>query len=45
MKYCSNFKYDLEVGQAAEKEIGEMLSKKKIENKRYACQEDRKCIC
>ena len=34
MKYCSNFKYDLEVGQAAEKEIGEMLSKKKIEIKK-----------
>ena len=34
MKYCSNFKYDLEVGQVAEKEIGEMLSKKKIEIKK-----------
>jgi len=34
MKYCSNFKYDLKVGQTAEKEIGEMLSKKKIEIKK-----------
>jgi len=34
MKYCSNFRYDLEVGQTAEKEIGEMLSKKKIEIKK-----------
>jgi hypothetical protein len=34
MKYCSNFKYDLKVGQVAEKEIGEMLSKKKIEIKK-----------
>lgn len=33
MKYCSNFKYDLEVGQAAEKEVGEMLANQKIEVK------------
>ena len=33
MKYCSNFKYDLEVGQAAEKEVGDMLANQKIEVK------------
>jgi hypothetical protein len=33
MKYCSNFRYDLEVGQAAEREVGEMLSNHKIEVK------------
>lgn len=34
MKYCSNFQHDLEVGQLAEKEIGELLSEKKIEIKK-----------
>lgn len=34
MKYCSNFRHDLEVGQLAEKEIGELLSSKKIEIKK-----------
>lgn len=34
MKYCSNFRHDLEVGQLAEKEIGELLSNKKIEIKK-----------
>lgn len=34
MKYCSNFRHDLEVGQIAEKEIGELLSDKKIEIKK-----------
>lgn len=34
MKYCSNFRHDLEVGQLAEKEIGELLSEKKLEIKK-----------
>lgn len=34
MKYCSNFRHDLEVGQLAEKEIGKLLSEKKIEIKK-----------
>ena len=34
MKYNSNFKYDLEVGQVAEKELASILSNKKIEVKR-----------
>tara|TARA_B100000989_G_scaffold132376_3_gene98278 strand:+ start:11191 stop:11547 length:357 start_codon:yes stop_codon:yes gene_type:complete len=34
MKYCSNFRHDLEVGQVAEKEIGKLLSEKKIEIKK-----------
>ena len=34
MKYNSNFKYDLKVGQVAEQELGEMLENKTIEVKR-----------
>ena len=34
MKYCSNFRHDLELGQVAEKEIGKLLSEKKIEIKK-----------
>ena len=34
MEYCSNFRYDLEVGQVAEHAIGEMLANEKIEIKR-----------
>ena len=34
MKYCSNFRHDLELGQIAEKEIGLLLSEKKIEIKK-----------
>lgn len=34
MKYCSNFRHDLELGQVAEKEIGALLSEKKIEIKK-----------
>ena len=33
MKYCSDFKYDLEVGQVKEKELAEILSGAKIEVK------------
>jgi hypothetical protein len=33
MDYCSNFRYDLEVGQAAERLVGEMLANQKIEVK------------
>lgn len=33
MKYNSNFKYDLEVGVVKEKELGKILSEKKIEIK------------
>lgn len=34
MDYCSNFRYDLEVGKVSEKAIGEMFANKKIEIKR-----------
>ena len=34
MEYCNDFKYDLEVGQVAEKEVGEMLKGKKVEVKK-----------
>ena len=34
MEYCSNFKYDLKVGQVAEKQVAELLQDKKIEVKR-----------
>ena len=34
MEYCSDFRYDLEVGQVAENAIGEMLANEKIEVKR-----------
>lgn len=33
MEYCSNFKYDLEVGQIKEIELGKILNNKKIEVK------------
>jgi len=33
MKYCSNFEYDLKVGQVKEKELGEILHNKRIEVK------------
>jgi hypothetical protein len=33
MEYCSNFKYDLEVGQVKEIELAKILSNKKIEVK------------
>lgn len=33
MKYCSDFRHDLEVGQCAERKLGEILGKKKIEVK------------
>ncbi len=34
MEYCSNFKYDLKVGQIAEKQVADLLQDKKIEVKR-----------
>jgi hypothetical protein len=34
MDYCSDFKYDLEVGQVKEKELAEILQGKTIEVKR-----------
>ena len=34
MDYCSNFKYDLEVGQVKEKELADILQNKTIEVKR-----------
>jgi hypothetical protein len=34
MEYCSNFKYDLKVGQVAEKQVAELLQDKKVEVKR-----------
>ena len=34
MEYCSNFKYDLKVGQVAEKQVAELLQGKKVEVKR-----------
>ena len=33
MEYCSDFKYDLEVGQLKEVELGKILNNKKIEVK------------
>lgn len=33
MQYCNDFKYDLKVGRIAEKNLAEILSKKKIEVK------------
>ncbi len=33
MEYCNDFKYDLEVGQAKEKEIADIFNSKKIEVK------------
>ena len=33
MEYCSNFKYDLEVGQIKEVELGKILNDKRIEVK------------
>jgi len=34
MEYCSNFRYDLKVGQIAEKQVADLLQDKKIEVKR-----------
>tara|TARA_R110001606_G_scaffold47617_2_gene121329 strand:- start:838 stop:1209 length:372 start_codon:yes stop_codon:yes gene_type:complete len=34
MEYCSNFRYDLKVGQVAEKQVADLLQDKKIEVKR-----------
>jgi len=34
MEYCSNFRYDLKVGQLAEKQVADLLQDKKIEVKR-----------
>lgn len=34
MKYCSDFKYDLKVGQIKEKELADILTNKKIEVKK-----------
>ncbi len=34
MDYCSDFRFDLEVGQVAEKELANILSNEKIEVKR-----------
>jgi hypothetical protein len=34
MRYNNDFKYDLQLGQLAEKKIGDLLSKKKLEVKR-----------
>ena len=34
MEYCSNFRYDLKVGQVAEKQVADLLQGKKVEVKR-----------
>ena len=33
MKYCSDFKYDLEIGQVKEKELGDIFNNSTIEVK------------